>query len=245
MKKILIQGHSTRGKEVIKALEDLGGINFFNYEGTSKELYYYIDNGNNICVFTNKLLDEKDNLCTLEEYLNIKNNMEERTIKISLETAKEWYKGDNEALKNIALQAFTETELQGIAYVKSWNEFCEKYNNKNNDYFIGTYSNPIPSDIGGRDIKKDRNLLATKEDAEAFLALMQLKRLRDQWWESLNWKPDYTNDIYKYIIVVDKNEISIGAVVTYHRFLVFPTKEIAEEFLKCFKDLINKAKELI
>lgn len=37
--------------------------------------------------------------------------MEERNVKISLDTAKEWYNGDNESLKQVALQAFTEEEL--------------------------------------------------------------------------------------------------------------------------------------
>lgn len=37
--------------------------------------------------------------------------MEERNVKISLDTAKEWYNGDNEGLKRVALQAFTEEEL--------------------------------------------------------------------------------------------------------------------------------------
>ncbi len=172
--------------------------------------------------------------------------MEKRTIEISLDTAKEWYKGDNEALKNVALQAFNEKELQPITCVKSWGEFCEKYNNKNNDYFIGTYSNPVPSDIGGRDIKKDRNLLATKEDAEAFLVFMQLKRLRDQWWEVLNWKPNYTNHMdIKYTIILVENEIDIDHTYVTNTFLAFPTREITEDFLNCFKDLIEKVKELI
>ena len=61
----------------------------------------------------------------------------------------------------------------------------------------------------------------------------------------MNWKPDYTDDSCKYTIVVDKNEISIGTAITYHIFLAFPTEEIAEEFLECFEELIEKAKELI
>jgi hypothetical protein len=97
-----------------------------------------------------------------------------------------------------------------------------------------------------RDYIDDRNLLATKEDAEAFLALIQLKRLRDQWWESLNWKPDYTNDkITKYSIKLINNKIKIDYCYTLNSFLSFPTREIAKEFLNCFKDLIEKAKELI
>ena len=37
--------------------------------------------------------------------------MEKRSVEISLDTAKEWYNGDNESLKQIVLQAFTEEEL--------------------------------------------------------------------------------------------------------------------------------------
>lgn len=172
-----------------------------------------------------------------------------RTITISLATAKEWYKGCNEVLKKLALKAFTEKELQEITYVRSWEEFCNKYNKVENEYFIG-----VESDVRDFDrivdIKRysnnDRNLLASKEDAEAFLSLIQLKRLRDQWWESLNWKPDYTNNkITKYTIVLIRNKIVIDYTYILDRFLTFPTKEIAEDFLNCFRDLIEKAKELI
>lgn len=45
--KLAIQGHETRGKEVIQLLEMLGGVNIHNYVGTTNE-YYAIDN-NKIC----------------------------------------------------------------------------------------------------------------------------------------------------------------------------------------------------
>lgn len=38
--------------------------------------------------------------------------MEKRTIKISIETARDWYKGYNDSLKTLALQAFKEDELK-------------------------------------------------------------------------------------------------------------------------------------
>lgn len=37
--------------------------------------------------------------------------MEKRNLKVDLNTAKEWYKSGNEALKELALQVFTEEEL--------------------------------------------------------------------------------------------------------------------------------------
>ena len=38
--------------------------------------------------------------------------MEKRNVEITLDTARKWYYGDNESLKEIALQAFTEDELE-------------------------------------------------------------------------------------------------------------------------------------
>lgn len=39
------------------------------------------------------------------------NNMEKRSITISLEEAKNWYNGENQTLRKLALQAYTEKEL--------------------------------------------------------------------------------------------------------------------------------------
>jgi hypothetical protein len=172
--------------------------------------------------------------------------MKTKTLKISLETAKKWYNGNNEELKNLALQIFSKDELREIVCVKSWKEFCEKYNKIENEYFIGVESHIVKFNRDNRHIDTDKNILATKEDAESFLALMQLKRLRDQWWESLKWKPDYTNNgIRKYAIVQVSNNIIIEHHYLFSHFLAFPTKEVAKNFLNCFKDLIEKAKELI
>lgn len=49
-----------------------------------------------------------------------RNNMEEkRNVSISLEEAREWYKSGNNALKAIALKAYSENELAGYEYMKS------------------------------------------------------------------------------------------------------------------------------
>lgn len=48
-----------------------------------------------------------------------RNNMEEkRNVSISLEEAREWYKSGNNALKAIALKAYSENELAGYEYMK-------------------------------------------------------------------------------------------------------------------------------
>lgn len=42
---------------------------------------------------------------------NLNKIMDKRTVEVSLQTAREWYKSGNKALKEVALQAFSEEEL--------------------------------------------------------------------------------------------------------------------------------------
>ena len=63
--KISIQGHLTRGKEVIQILESLGGINLYNHLGNNCCCYYEIHGNTIICACT-----KSDNYkyYTLEEF---------------------------------------------------------------------------------------------------------------------------------------------------------------------------------
>ena len=51
----------------------------------------------------------------------------ERNIKITLEKAKEWYNSNNESLKDIALQAFSEKELTAFDFtrIRTFEDACE------------------------------------------------------------------------------------------------------------------------
>ena len=42
---------------------------------------------------------------------------EKRNITISLQEAREWYKSNNKALREIALKAYSENELSGYDYI--------------------------------------------------------------------------------------------------------------------------------
>lgn len=98
--------------------------------------------------------------------------------------------------------------------------------------------------MSGRHIDADRNLFKSIEDAEAVLALIQLIRLRQSWIGE--WNPDNNNTVY-YIA----NNIKLGPVISYMEYythyhtLIFPSEDMASEFVRCFKDLIDKAKKLI
>ena len=54
------------------------------------------------------------NQCTGSDF-----DIDKRSVSISLEEAREWYKSGNNALKAIALKAYSENELAGYEYMKS------------------------------------------------------------------------------------------------------------------------------
>lgn len=170
--------------------------------------------------------------------------METRQIEISLDTAKRLYEQGGE-YRDIALTAFEEYELLGWP-PKTWQEFCENYKVQKNECYIGNDSFIMKvgkNDISDRNRDMDCNLLPSMQAAEAHLALMQLHQLRDVWRDG--WLPDWGNELQsKRIICNYKGEITVSYSII-SRFLSFQDEKRAKEFLECFKDLIEKAGDLI
>ena len=170
--------------------------------------------------------------------------MEERNIKIDINTAKKWYNGNDESLRNIALQAFTKEELTIQDLPNSWKEFCENYF-ITNEYYINDashilcYGNKII-----RDASADKNCFSDKKTAEACLAFIQLIRLRDVYRQG--WKPNWKDCCgYKYVIYCVAEKIATSPVKTEQTVLSFQTREIRDKFLNNFEDLIEMAKDFI
>ena len=70
MAQLAIKGHSTRGKDVIKTLEMLGGHNnSHNFLGGTEYNYYYIGNYNTISCIPRERIDSSFVIFTLEEFL--------------------------------------------------------------------------------------------------------------------------------------------------------------------------------
>ena len=135
---------------------------------------------------------------------------EERNITLTLDKAKEWYNKGGE-LKEIALQAFTEQELNPLP--RSWEEYCRKYGY----VCLSTrYTN-----------------ISLKYDA-----LLKLEQLRDC------WRQGNIPQEFKYKIKKVRNKYTV-VYGEEDAFLSFCGKQTAEEFLKCFIDLIEKAGDLI
>ena len=78
------------------------------------------------------------NYSTIEyfkEVVKIKpNNMEKRNITISLEEAREWYNSDNKTLRTVALQAYSQKELEEP---QTFKELCKKLGIKGINFTVG------------------------------------------------------------------------------------------------------------
>ena len=132
---------------------------------------------------------------------------------------------------------------------KTWEEFCEQNRVKKSEYYINEYGCVTECGVGERHKIYDKNLLPNRKAAEAHLALMQLHQLRDCY--SQGWKPTLEDNINIYAIKKSRNimthklEITVLSTSTLSSFLLFPTHELAEEFLTNFHELIEQAGDLI
>lgn len=121
----------------------------------------------------------------------------------------------------------------------TWDEYKDITHTKPSYYTDALKGQPSKSSFTGI-----YNEFQSKEIAEAFIALGKLIQLRDEWWRQLNWKPNWGNYEKKYIIFCTNN-ITTDYNITANRILAFPTEEVRDKFLDCFKDLIEIAKPLL
>ena len=117
---------------------------------------------------------------------------------------------------------------------KTWEDYCKLTK--------GSYSNYANATTNI--VYKDRhtgayNEFTTKERAEQFIALGQLMQLRDYWVK----RSKFENAIGIFtwsdgLIVTNSCDINEYA-------LTFPTQEMADKFITCFRDLIKQASPLV
>jgi len=128
---------------------------------------------------------------------------------------------------------------------KSWEEFCEMNPIKDGECYIGISSNIVEIDepLDKRQPEEDCNILPDYATAEAVLALCQLIQLRNCY--NGDWVPDWNKNETKVVIDFCRD----GDLRTFYAqgevsLLAFKDKETAEEFLRYFRDLIEKLKPL-
>lgn len=127
---------------------------------------------------------------------------------------------------------------------KSWEDFCALYKIKEKEAYIDEFSKIVCfKNESDRKYCKDRNLLPSKEYAEAMLALCQLIQLRDCYNDG--WVPDWRNGKIKYAIASEGNNITKLNYRYENTVLYFKTEELRDTFINNFRDLIEKAKLLL
>ena len=163
-------------------------------------------------------------------------------IQIDLTTAKEWYKqGGN--LKEIALQAFTENELNALP--KSWEEYCEINPNITQGKEVFLRASGTIACVSYTDLKREEypGIVPSKERAEQFLILNKLLQIRDYY--NQGWKPDWKVNTDKYVIWSFENELHIDVSVCANALFAFKTMKLRDEFFKNFKSDLELIKEFL
>lgn len=128
---------------------------------------------------------------------------------------------------------------------RTWQEFSMMYPIKAGEAYIDGNSRIISA---GENIGKfrhtiDRNWCTSTGEAEAFLALMQLRQLRKVWVDT--WEYDVSARTSCYAIVYTKNSGVCARETSSNHPMSFPTMDMAVDFFSCFKTLCETAKRLL
>lgn len=131
--------------------------------------------------------------------------------------------------------------LRKLFRPKEWRELTRTYKDKESFWYSSAFNEVIEGNfescIGFGEFED-------KETACAFVALWKLLNYRKAWIG--DWEPDWMDlDVEKFVIVVNKNEITNDTRYFVSCPLSFPTKEMRDDFYKYFKDLLEVAMPLL
>lgn len=150
-----------------------------------------------------------------------------------------------EALTAIVSALFKEYEKQN-SLPQTWEEFCINYPMTSEEVYISSDSD-ICSDFytpgRKRNSKYDKNIMISKEEGDAFIALMQLRQLRKAYVK--NWEPNWRDNMSKYTLIHRYNGFQINNTCYSGSPLSFPTYDLAKRFLNNFRNLLEIAKPLL
>lgn len=121
----------------------------------------------------------------------------------------------------------------------TWEEYCRQNPIVGREYYIDEYSDILVAVPGDRDKNADINVMSEKL-CKAFRAYMKLIQLRNAWV-----KNGENGDEDEYRKIVYTAEMGFYGVRLGKTGLSFPTEDMAEEFIKTFKDFLEVAKPLI
>lgn len=149
-----------------------------------------------------------------------------------------------EIVNGAAVVTFKEKKRQ---LPKSWEEFCEMFPIKEGESYISVQSGVVEHEMEEkRSATIDPNVLPDRATAEAFLALCQLIQLRNAYnGDRVPYWKGYSTNCRKYTIEFNGGEIEASRTESLSSSpLYFKTEELCDEFLRCFRSLIEKLKPL-
>lgn len=147
-----------------------------------------------------------------------------------------------ELIDGVAVVTFKEKERK---LPKSWDEFCEMFPIKRGECSINFLSEILQEDVDLdlRNPVTQRKELPDRATAEAVLALCQLIQLRNCY--NGDWVPDWEKGCDAFTIEFECANITSVRRIWYAASpLYFKTKELRDQFLHCFRPLIEKLKPL-
>ena len=257
--KITIKGHPTRGQEVIQILENLGGRNISNHNG--KDNYAYYISSIDRRIYKTSLLFSEYKHYTLEEFeKEFPFKVGDRVVSLTTGLIGTITKFSENEVYQLKYDNGMYT-LANACYLKLYKEMKKERNitltlSKAREWyqkggelrevalqaFTEEELNPLPR--SWEEFCKQGHAVASWRDniPIKYEVLFQLEQLRNCWLSG--WEPKWDTS-EKWCIRLYKNQLHVGLCTDISRFLTFPTREMAEDFLKCFWDLIETARNLI
>ena len=154
---------------------------------------------------------------------------------LTKEIAQKMYESNEQSLKDFALLNYPELGEKQLP--KTWEELKDV-----KGWYVEYNSIVVGANYPNSD-NEDKNIFATKEQAEASIAMAQLSQLREVYRDG--WNPDFSNSETKYVIEFYENKIYKDECCGTNNFLSFQSAEVRDEFLENFRDLILTAKPLM
>ncbi len=136
-------------------------------------------------------------------------------------------------------------EKKEKTFPKTWEEFCNNYPVKPTECYFGRKGEIYrAAEIIDDYTRLDEDWCTSGEEACAFIALIKLRQLRKAWIG--DWKQTKGNKVAGIFYSTYEDRITTSSGDFWSNVtLSFPSLDMANEFLDCFKDLCEIAKELL
>lgn len=250
-KKIAFIPHETRGQEIIKILEGMGGVNRLNFKGYEKwgnrSVLYIEKFQNSIAIDGDMVALAKMGykIYTLEDWENENckqcidsNNMRETvdlTVKGSLTLTEQCSKG---VIEIPIPEGYDYAIENGKVILKPKKPTYPK-NSLECESVLGIQDSIIKGCLG--------------YEYKLMNDFQTLLMCRDAYWKIAGeqmgldnpWRPDWSKQNKKYCIGYDTNIITTYCISHSCKILAFPTAEMRDAFYENFKELIGQCKELV